>query len=116
MCFFVFKGLIDGMHAFVFVDNHDNQRNSGGGGNVLTYKEDYSYKMAVGFLLAQEYGFKRVMSSYFFDNHDQGPPPNQPNMSPAACGNGWVCEHRWSSIINMVQVIAFAKSSPGTNV
>ena len=60
----------DGMHALVFVDNHDNQRTGG----ALTYKEDYSYKLAVGFLLAHPYGFKRVMSSYYFDDNDQGPP------------------------------------------
>ena len=54
----------------MFVDNHDNQRSGG----VLTYKEDYNYKLGVGFLLAHPYGFKRVMSSYYFDNNDQGPP------------------------------------------
>ena len=58
------------MHALVFVDNHDNQR----GGGVLTYKEDYNYKLASGFLLAHPYGFKRVMSSYDFTDFDQGPP------------------------------------------
>ena len=58
------------MHALVFVDNHDNQR----GGGVLTYKEDYNYKLASGFLLAHPYGFKRVMSSYDFNDFDQGPP------------------------------------------
>ena len=68
------------MHALVFVDNHDNQRNSGGGGNVLTYKDDYNYKLAVGFLLAHDYGFKRVMSSYYFDDNDQGPPKKYANI------------------------------------
>ncbi len=29
-------GMADGMHAVVFVDNHDNQRGHGGGGGVLT--------------------------------------------------------------------------------
>ncbi len=28
--------MADGMHAVVFVDNHDNQRGHGGGGGVLT--------------------------------------------------------------------------------
>lgn len=96
------QGITDGLHALVFVDNHDNQRNHGGGGDILTYKADYNYKLAVGFMLAQEYGFKRVMSSYYFDNSDQGPPGGQPNPQ-GDCGNGWVCEHRWSSIANMVK-------------
>merc|ERR1719481_1216394 len=29
-------GMADGMHAVVFVDNHDNQRGHGGAGGVLT--------------------------------------------------------------------------------
>lgn len=28
-------GMSDYDHAFVFVDNHDNQRGHGGGGNIL---------------------------------------------------------------------------------
>ena len=89
------------MSALTFVDNHDNQRGHGGAGGVLTYKESYKYKLATGFHLAHDYAFKRVMSSYSFDDPDAGPPG-----SPAGptCSNGWVCEHRWSSIVNMVKV------------
>ena len=65
----------------------------------MTYKDDYQYKLASAFMLAQDYGFKRVMSSYYFDDTDQGPPGNDPG-----CGNGWVCEHRWSTTVNMVKV------------
>merc|ERR1712241_1241082 len=73
------NGLSDGMHAVVFVDNHDNQRGHGSGGNILTYKDDYQYKLAVAFMMAQDYGFKRVMSSYDFYDSDQGPPGSPPN-------------------------------------
>ena len=98
------NGLSDGMHAVVFVDNHDNQRGHGSGGNILTYKDGYQYKMAVGFMMAQEYGFKRIMSSYDFNDSDQGPPGSPPNsFNSGACGNGWICEHRWSSILNMAK-------------
>ena len=31
-------GMLDSQDAFVFVDNHDNQRGHGAGGDVLTYK------------------------------------------------------------------------------
>ena len=56
-------------------------------------------------MLAQPYGFKRVMSSYDFSDTDQGPPGSPPNsITNGACGNGWICEHRWSSIMNMAQV------------
>ena len=50
------------------MDNHDNQRGDGGGGDVCTYKDSYNYKLATGFHLAHVYGFKRVMSSYDFND------------------------------------------------
>ena len=50
------------------------------------------------------------MKTYVFF---QGPPGQQPNAFPAACGNGWVCEHRWSMIGNMAM---FRASVHGTNV
>eukprot|EP00095_Tigriopus_kingsejongensis_P003521 maker-scaffold522_size146686-snap-gene-0.16 protein:Tk03521 transcript:maker-scaffold522_size146686-snap-gene-0.16-mRNA-1 annotation:"alpha-amylase a precursor" len=97
-------GMIDGLHSLVFIDNHDNQRGHGGAGGVLTYKDDYLYKMATAVMLAHDYGFKRVMSSYEFTDSDQGPPGSQPpSMTEQPCGNGWVCEHRWAPIMNMVQ-------------
>merc|ERR1712098_735003 len=46
-------------------------------------------------------------------NTDQGPPGGRPNSFPDACGNGWTCEHRWSSIMNMVR---FANVAVGTGV
>ena len=75
---------LDGLHALTFVDNHDNQRGHGGAGGVLTYKESYKYKMATGFHLAHHYGFKRVMSSYYFDDTDAGPPGNEANDNGAS--------------------------------
>ncbi|XP_039956551.1 alpha-amylase-related protein-like isoform X1 [Bactrocera tryoni] len=93
-------------HAFVFVDNHDNQRE---GNNVLTYKNAKQYKMANAFALAYPYGIMRVMSSFDFQDHDQAPPAdeNEQILSPefdadGACVNGWICEHRWRQIYNMV--------------
>lgn len=87
-----------------FVDNHDNQRGHGGGTSVLTHKESYNYKLATGYNLAHSYGFKRIMSSYYFDDSDDGPPSAD---AGDRCFHEWVCEHRWSSIMNMVQVIFF---------
>ena len=81
-------GMADGMHAVVFVDNHDNQRGHGGAGGVLTASnnlqghDDWKYKVGAAFLLAHDYGFKRVMSSYYFDNTDNGPPGSQPASFP----------------------------------
>ena len=36
--------MADGMHAVVFVDNHDNQRGHGGGGGVLTASSKFEFK------------------------------------------------------------------------
>lgn len=45
-------------------------------GNVITHENPRDYKQAVAYTLAQDYGFTRIMSSYFFENSDQGPPSN----------------------------------------
>ena len=34
----------------------------------------------------------------------QGPPSSAPASYPNVCGNGWTCEHRWTSILNMAKV------------
>ncbi|XP_050415125.2 alpha-amylase [Patella vulgata] len=113
-------GMTKSSNAFVFVDNHDNQRGHGGGGNLLTHKQPRDYKMAVAFTLAYNYGFTRVMSSYSFDSTDQGPPHNSDFSAKdvtinqdGSCGNGWVCEHRWNPIGNMV---AFRNAVTGTDL
>nr|ABC68516.1 alpha-amylase [Blattella germanica] len=114
-------GYIPDGDALVFVDNHDNQRGHGAGGaSILTYKTSKLYKMAVAFMLAYPYGYPRVMSSFSFDNSDQGPPQdgNGNIISPSinadgTCGNGWVCEHRWRQIFNMV---GFRNAVAGTAV
>ncbi|KAB0790566.1 hypothetical protein PPYR_15038 [Photinus pyralis] len=98
-------GFLPSSDAFIFVDNHDNQRTS----NILTYKDPQRYKMAIAFMLAYPYGVTRVMSSFAFNHNDQGPPLDGYGniVSPTinaddTCGGGWVCEHRWRQIYNMV--------------
>lgn len=65
--------------------------------------------MATAFHLAWPYGIPRIMSSFGFTDSDQGPPAdNNGNLkSPTfnadgSCGGGWICEHRWRQIYNMV--------------
>merc|ERR1711976_1104881 len=56
------------------------------------------------------------MSSYYFDNHDQGPPSSSVHSgNSVACGSGnpWVCEHRWTGVANMV---AWRKSAGTSGV
>lgn len=133
-------GLLESQDAFIFIDNHDNQRGHGAGGNILTYKNSKKYKMATAFMLAYPYGITRVMSSFAFDNTDQGKknvflffirdsiyffvgPPQDSNgniISPLikpddTCGNGWICEHRWRQIYNMIRFTNVVKNTTLNN-
>lgn len=65
--------------------------------------------MAVALMLAHSYGAPRVMSSFDFTDFNQGPPADGAGriISPHiyqdnTCSNGWICEHRWRQIYNMV--------------
>ncbi|KAF4520996.1 hypothetical protein B566_EDAN002492 [Ephemera danica] len=111
-------GLIPDQYALCFMDNHDNQRH--GGSDILTYKNPRPYKMATAFELAWTYGYPRMMSSFGFDDPDAGPPHdlNDNILGPGfypddTCSNGWICEHRWRQMYNMV---AFRNAVEGTVV
>jgi alpha-amylase len=76
--------------------------------------------MATAFHLAWPYGIPRVMSSFNFTTINQGPPRDVSGniVSPVfnsqgQCVNGWVCEHRWHQIKEMVK---FRNVVSGTNV
>ena len=103
--------LLPSTEAVVFVDNHDNQRGHGSGGGVLTHEDGALYELGVVFMLAYPYGYPRVMSSYTFENGDQGPPALEDGSTDPVydsgedepdCFDGWVCEHRWGPIAGMV--------------
>lgn len=58
------------------------------------------------------------MSSFSFTHRDQGPPTdaNLNIISPTfdadgQCNNGWVCEHRWPAISNMIGFRNIARST-----
>uniref|UniRef100_I3KQC8 alpha-amylase n=1 Tax=Oreochromis niloticus TaxID=8128 RepID=I3KQC8_ORENI len=125
-------GFMANGNALVFTDNHDNQRGYGAGGaSILTFWDPRLYKMAVGYMLAHPYGVTRVMSSYRWDRNivngqDQndwiGPPSNGDGStkpvivnSDQTCGNGWVCEHRWRQITNMVIFCNVVNGQPQSN-
>ncbi|XP_046384116.1 alpha-amylase 2-like [Ischnura elegans] len=117
-------GLVPSEDSVVFVDNHDNQRGHGGGGsNILTHKDPRLYKMAVAFMLGWPHAeVARIMSSFSFVQMDDGPPMANSRTGDIAsvevrddlsCAGGWVCEHRWRQIYNMV---AFRNVVHGTGV
>ncbi|XP_055550852.1 alpha-amylase A-like [Wyeomyia smithii] len=118
-------GLLPTTDSLVFVDNHDNQRGHGSGsqgGNILTHVDFRAYKMATAFAAAYPFGQLRIMSSFFFSDTEQGPPAdaNFNIISPSinadgSCGNGWVCEHRWRQITNMINFRNVCWGTPFTN-
>jgi alpha-amylase len=114
-------GLMPSAKGVAFTDNHDKQRGHGGGGNYLTYHNGPTYDLANVFMLAWPYGYPVLMSSYAFNTSSAfdtsyGPPfdpgtgatrgPWDGGVSQPACFNqsigGWVCEHRFRPIGNMV--------------
>ncbi|XP_071941612.1 alpha-amylase-like [Antedon mediterranea] len=108
--------------ALAFIDNHDNQRGHGAGGKVVTHIDPQYYKLAVTYMLAWPYGVPRVMSSYDFVTHWQGPPSDgnyvtddPPILQDGSCGGGWVCEHRWRAIKNMAKWRNIAGNEPVKN-
>jgi len=114
-------GMYPSGSALAFVDNHDNQRGHGAGGDtILTFCDAKQYKMATAFTLAWPYSVTRVMSSFYFSaDTDQGPPNTNGIISSVhinpdgSCNNGWVCEHRLRQIVNMVE---FRNVADGTNL
>lgn len=65
-------GLLAGTDALVCVDNHDRQRSDPA--STLTYKDGPLHTLASVFMLGFPYGHPRVMSSFYFDDVNQGPP------------------------------------------
>ena len=107
------EGFVSSDLAIVFTDNHDVQRGHAGAGHVLTHKEWQPYELANVFMLAWPYGYPKVMSSYTFDDSNQGPPPSSPHDSQGGCPEEWVCEHRAPAIAAMVD---FRKRTQGQPV
>lgn len=99
------NGWLESNDAVVFVANHDDQRQKTNG--TVTHKDgNNANNMAHVFMLGWPYGYPKVMSSYDWDHHDQGPP----STSASSCNNGWLCEHRNRAIANMV---AFRNNTAG---
>lgn len=107
-------GFLQSSDALVFIDNHDIQRGHGmGSKGIITHREPKLYIMATALMLAYDYGHPRIMSSYKYVSTDDGPPANDHEqiLSPHEldyiftrnCANGWICEHRWIEIANMVK-------------
>lgn len=105
----------------IYVDNHETQRGvdvADPVGDVVSYQDRKRHVLATVLMLAQPRGVPRVMSSYALDRKFDtyvppkvlGPPFDHLfNTKPVLmtenfeCYNGWICEHRWLPIRNMVR-------------
>ncbi|MGL1937001.1 MAG: alpha-amylase family glycosyl hydrolase [Fibrobacterales bacterium] len=101
------SGWLPSNSAVVFVANHDNQRQNTD--NTITHKDGEGVNNCAHiFTLGWPYGYPKVMSSYDWANHDQGPP----TTGASTCRDGWLCEHRSRPIYNMVQFRNYTHSAP----
>lgn len=112
-------GLIKSNKAMSFLENHDNERGHGAGGDILMHEDGQLYVLANYFMLAHPYGYAQVMSSYRLRNTDHGPPSQAVWQNGRnTCfdsGSQWVCQHRWSGITSMVKFRAATRGEQVTN-
>lgn len=92
--------------ALVYLTNHDTMRWDK---YFLSYKDPKEYRLAHVFLLAWPYGTPRIMSTFYFEDHDEGA------RGPFECGVTFVCEHRWPAIAAMVKFRKEFKGEPILN-
>lgn len=97
------SGWLPSDSAVTFVTNHDEERHNPG--QVLSH-QDFGNLYFLGnvFTLAYPYGYPKIMSGYYFNDFDAGPPSTGVH-SGNACGfdgGDWVCEHKWRGVANMV--------------
>lgn len=97
------SGWLPSESAVTFTTNHDEERHNPQ--QVLSH-QDFGNLYFLGnvFTLAYPYGYPKIMSGYYFDSFDAGPPSTGVH-SGNACGfdgGDWVCEHKWRGIANMV--------------
>jgi len=115
-------GLMPADKAVIFVQNHDTQRHGSG----VDYRHGDAYRLANVWMLAQPYGYPKVMSGYAFEpgpvGRDAGPPSDAAGWTldvtcaatmESAVSGEWACEHRDPVIAGMV---GFRRAVAGTGV
>ncbi|HUX34272.1 MAG TPA: alpha-amylase family protein [Gemmatimonadaceae bacterium] len=114
-------GLMPSDKAVVFLENHDTQHNTG----VIGYRDGQVFRLANVWMLAQPYGYPKILSSYAFSRpvqNSMGPPSDASgNTNDVTCASSletavigqWVCEHRDPMIEAMV---GFRRAVAGTSV
>jgi alpha-amylase len=94
---------LDSRDAIVFVDNHDTERHGDKG--RLSYKEWDKYTLANVFAIVWPYGQIKIMSSYKFDNFDEG-----------SDGKQRVNQYKWHQIVNALKLRKLVEGTGMTNI
>lgn len=122
-------GMLPSDKAVIFVSNHDDQRGSGRSAIVDFNDEQGLNFIAEAYQMAQPYGYPKVMSSYYFNADEPRavgrPEVEGPDSAIGGCeapygpnrggSEGWVCEHRYEGLANMVAFRKAAENQPLTN-
>lgn len=115
-------GLMPSEKAVVFLQNHDTQRQCG-----IGYPDGNAFRLANVWMLAQPYGYPKILSGYAFDcpvGKSLGPPSDAGgDTEPVACPTKmeearpgeWVCEHRDPAILGMVGFRRVTTGAPITD-
>jgi len=104
-----------------FISNHDTERN----GQTLSYKESRYFELATAMMLAEDYGQPMLYSSYAFNSYDAGPYETVKGVGQVDCSSvnapkekykadEWICQHRWTSTLNMIRFRGAVGSAPVT--
>ncbi|XP_058464124.1 alpha-amylase A-like [Malaya genurostris] len=105
-------GYIPREHSVIFLDDPVLQRipNVDDLPKIVTFKHRRLYSIALVFMLGHRYGTPRIMSSYNFNNRNEGlPSDTRGKISPVTldaegqCTGGWICEHRWKIVASMMR-------------
>ncbi|XP_053682948.1 alpha-amylase 4N-like [Sabethes cyaneus] len=106
-------GYIPREKSIVFLDDPVLQRGQPGDDDlprIVSYKHVRLYKIALVFMMAHRYGTPVIMSSYDFKDSEAGPPIDaKGHIMPVGwneedqCIGGWICEHRWNVVQNMLK-------------
>ncbi|XP_062558265.1 alpha-amylase 4N-like [Armigeres subalbatus] len=115
-------GFIPRERSIIFVNTPSLQRlpDLADGPAIITYKNERLYKIALVFMMAHRYATPRIVSSFQFTDVEHGPPSDERGKISKVvldemdkCTGGWVCEHRWKAV---QQMLKFRKEVSGQPV
>ncbi|KAI8905815.1 glycoside hydrolase superfamily [Gorgonomyces haynaldii] len=114
------RQLLSDGNSTVFIENHDKERDPQGVDNWATSQiSTWFYKQAIAFNILYPYGLPIVHSGYGFQYRGGEPTRELPVSAPYGpdglilsvprfanntCGNGWLCQHRYSDVFPLVRV------------